>query len=53
MIKMKGNLSEEYTYLFNHDVVERIVHRGYTDLDEERVLELLNQDTSLIETEEV
>lgn len=47
----EGNISEEYTYLFNEEAIQTIIHRGYTDLEEEHVLEVLNQDLSLTEKE--
>lgn len=40
----EGNISEEYNYLFNHEDIDEVIHRGYTDLEEEGLLRLLNED---------
>jgi len=31
----EGNINEEFTYLFNHEQIDRVVHTGYTD-DEDK-----------------
>lgn len=30
----EGNISDEYTFLFNHDQIEEVYHEGYSDADE-------------------
>ena len=34
----EGNISEEYTYLFNHSDIKEIIFRGYSDADEEKFM---------------
>lgn len=34
----EGNISDEYTYLFNHSDIKEVVHEGYRDEDEEKFL---------------
>lgn len=34
----EGNINEEYSYLFNHDDIQDIIFRGYSDADEETFL---------------
>jgi hypothetical protein len=31
----EGNISDEFTYLFNHDQIEQVIHVGYSD-DEDK-----------------
>ena len=31
----EGNLSDEFTYVFNNDQVDKVIHMGYTD-DEDK-----------------
>lgn len=40
----EGNINEEYNYLFNHEDIDEVIHRGYTDLEEENMLNLLSGD---------
>ena len=41
----EGNISDEYTYLFNHSDINEVVHKGYSDEDEEQFLAILNNMT--------
>lgn len=38
----EGNISEDYMYLFNHEDIETVVYRGYSDAEEEAFIEKLN-----------
>ncbi|MDR2547077.1 MAG: DUF4176 domain-containing protein [Lachnospiraceae bacterium] len=38
----EGYINEEYNYLFNHDDIEEIIFRGYSDADEEVFLDYLS-----------
>ena len=38
----EGNINEDYMYLFNHEDIERVVFRGYSDAEEEAFIETLN-----------
>ena len=40
----EGNLSEEYTYVFNHDQIRDVLFTGYIDEQETEFLKLLNED---------
>lgn len=41
----EGNISDEFTYLFNHDQVREVIHTGYTDgEDKQFVKEALLED---------
>ena len=31
----EGNISDEYTLLFNHEQIDQVVFRGYSDAEEE------------------
>ena len=38
----EGNLNEDFTYLFNHDQIEEVIHTGFSnDADIEFVAEFL------------
>lgn len=39
----EGNLTEEYTYLFNHDQIQEVVFKGYVNEDEAEFLKVLNE----------
>ena len=39
----EGNLSVDYTYLFNHDQIADVLHTGYVNEDEEKFLEVLEE----------
>ena len=38
----EGNINEDYMYLFNHEDIEKVVFRGYSDAEEEAFIETLN-----------
>jgi len=42
----EGNINEEFTYLFNHDQIEKVIHTGYTDDEDKQFVSevLLNPD---------
>ena len=37
----EGNISEEFTYLFNHSDIKEVIHTGYTDEEDAAFLEYL------------
>lgn len=39
----EGNMSEEYNYLFNHEDIQQVIHRGFTNLEEEGMLRILHE----------
>ena len=39
----EGNIGEDYMYLFNHDDIDTVVYRGYSDAEEEALVAKLNQ----------
>ncbi len=39
----EGNIDENYMYLFNHEDIEQVVYRGYSDAEEEAFLNELNK----------
>ena len=39
----EGNIGEDYMYLFNHEDIETVVYRGYSDAEEEAYVNALNQ----------
>ncbi len=39
----EGNIDENYMYLFNHEDIDTVVFRGYSDVEEEVFIERLNQ----------
>ena len=39
----EGNISEDYMYLFNHEDIETVVYRGYSDAEEESFVDYLNK----------
>jgi len=38
----EGNISQDFTYLFNHSDIEEVIFRGYSDADDEVFLEYLS-----------
>ncbi len=38
-----GNIGEDYMYLFNHEDIETVVFRGYSDAEEESYVVELNK----------
>ena len=38
----EGNINEDYMFLFNHEDIEKVVYRGYSDVEEEKFLKILN-----------
>lgn len=38
----EGNISEEYTYLFNHADIKEVIFKGYSDEDEEQFTAYMN-----------
>ena len=40
----EGNINEEFTYLFDHDQINEVIHTGYSDdADKEFVAEFLQE----------
>lgn len=39
----EGNISEEFTFLFNHDNIKEVVFTGLSDEEEENFQKLLNE----------
>ncbi len=39
----EGNINENYMYLFNHEDIETVVFRGYSDIEEEIFISKLNK----------
>lgn len=39
----EGNINEDYMYLFNHEDIETVVYRGYSDAEEEAFVAKLNE----------
>lgn len=39
----EGNIDENYMYLFDHEDIDRVVFRGYSDAEEEAYLNELNK----------
>lgn len=37
----EGNVNEEFTYLFNHEDIREVVHRGFTDEEDNEFLKYL------------
>ena len=37
----EGNISEEFTYLFNHSDIREVIHTGFTDEEDEAFLQYL------------
>ena len=37
----EGNISEEFTYLFNHSDIKEVIHTGYSDEEDAAFLEYL------------
>jgi len=40
----EGNLSNEYTYLFNHDQIQEVLFTGYVSDAETEFLKVLNEE---------
>lgn len=41
----EGNISQEYTFLFNHDHIGEVIFRGYVDEEEKKFeREILNEE---------
>ena len=40
----EGNINENYTFLFNHENIRKVVFRGYENEEEQAFQKLLNQD---------
>ena len=38
----EGNINEDYMYLFNHEDVDQVIYRGYSDAEEEAFISHLN-----------
>ena len=38
----EGNISEEYTFLFNHENIKEVFFKGFEDADEEEFQKILN-----------
>jgi len=43
----EGNINENFNYLFNHEDIENIVFRGYSDADDEMFLDYLSNSESV------
>lgn len=39
----EGNINERYMYSFNHENIQEVIFRGYTDADEEKFLDVLEE----------
>ena len=39
----EGNINEDFMYLFNHEDIETVVYRGYSDAEEEAFVAKLNE----------
>ncbi len=39
----EGNIGVDFMYLFNHEDIEDVVHRGYSDAEEEAYVNKLNK----------
>lgn len=39
----EGNINDEYRYLFNIEDIDKVIFRGYSDVEEEGFLDLLNE----------
>ncbi len=39
----EGNINEDYMYLFNHEDIETVVFRGFSDAEEEAFIKELNK----------
>ena len=38
----EGNIDENYMYLFNHEDIETVIYRGYSDAEEEAFIAKLD-----------
>lgn len=47
----EGNLSQEFTYLFNHDQVDKVLFKGYVNEDEEEFQKILEEFDNIDDTE--
>ena len=41
----EGNISPDYTFLFNQEDIKEVIFRGYSDPDEEAFLKVLNDES--------
>ena len=39
----EGNINEDYMYLFNHEDIETVVYRGFSDAEEEAFIDSINK----------
>ena len=39
----EGNINEDYMYLFNHEDIDTVVYRGFSDAEEEAFVAELNK----------
>lgn len=39
----EGNINEDYMYLFNHEDIDTVVYRGFSDAEEESFVAELNK----------
>ncbi|MCL2662960.1 MAG: DUF4176 domain-containing protein [Oscillospiraceae bacterium] len=39
----EGNISDEFTYLFNHDRIDKVIFTGYSDEADKDVVKWLNE----------
>lgn len=39
----EGNVNENYMFLFDHEDIEHIIFRGYSNADEEAFVKMLNE----------
>ena len=40
----EGNINDEFTYLFNHDQINEVIHTGYSDDDDKAFVEEVLRD---------
>ena len=40
----EGNIDAEYTYLFNHDQIDEVVHMGYINDEEKEFLAFIDEE---------
>ncbi len=39
----EGNIDENYMYLFDHESIDQVVYRGYSDAEEEAFINKMNE----------
>ncbi len=39
----EGNIDENYMYLFDHESIDQVIYRGYSDAEEEAYVSKLNE----------